>query len=289
MSAVSKINTSLEENTSMRRSRQFTRKLPAIIQSEQKLQASSNSSHNVLIPQPESSTANDVDPGDERRTQAASPQASSLEYTCLKPDSNQIRILFVDGISTDSNKSWMSFTLKTVDFAARVSLTKQPSCSPCYPYWDGSEQSKKITASMEQELGSPIPAPPPPVLVADEDLNDHVQTYLPPYLTAAKTRFHWGDYYAMSYVWGGSREGYSIIINDCLFPVRENLYLLLSELWLRHSYEMFETGYWIDAICINQQDLEERAREVKKMKMICSEALEVRAWLTKHTVVSSTH
>jgi len=61
-------------------------------------------------------------------------------------------------------------------------------------------------------------------------------------------------------------------VDDCEFPVTRNLFVILQQLWVSHPPGL---GIWIDAVCINQQDIEERACEVKKMKVIYSEALMV--------------
>jgi hypothetical protein len=92
-------------------------------------------------------------------------------------------------------------------------------------------------------------------------------------------RFNWGDYIALSYVWGNPRKTREIFVNGNRFAVGENLYLALRK--LQSSFEVRERRLkiWIDAICINQSDLNERAQEVKKMDMIYSEALAVRAWI----------
>jgi len=36
---------------------------------------------------------------------------------------------------------------------------------------------------------------------------------------------------------------------------------------------------WVDALCINQEDLEERSRQVLRMNEIYSQAYEIAAWL----------
>ena len=68
-------------------------------------------------------------------------------------------------------------------------------------------------------------------------------------------------------------------MNGNRFAVGENLYLALR--MLQSSFEVRERRLkiWIDAICINQSDLNKRAQEVKRMDRIYSEALVVRAWI----------
>jgi hypothetical protein len=44
-------------------------------------------------------------------------------------------------------------------------------------------------------------------------------------------------------------------------------------------YEDKSRALWIDAICVNQQDLQERSQQVKRMAEIYSKATRVIAWL----------
>src|SRR6266702_7216892 len=62
-------------------------------------------------------------------------------------------------------------------------------------------------------------------------------------------------YEAVSYVWGGSDKPSSIFIGEHLFNVTINLHAALSHLRDRS----IERIIWVDAICINQKDLQERS------------------------------
>ncbi|KAG6354999.1 hypothetical protein INS49_004080 [Diaporthe citri] len=97
--------------------------------------------------------------------------------------------------------------------------------------------------------------------------------------TALDDRYNWGDFVALSYVWGDQTHKKTISLNGSRFEVGSNLHEAL--LSLRNSLEVKSRALkvWIDAICINQDDLQERATEVQKMELIYSEALVVRAWL----------
>jgi len=91
-------------------------------------------------------------------------------------------------------------------------------------------------------------------------------------------RFIWGDYAALSYVWGSPTDTRLIILNDREVPIQANLEVALRALSTRAE---FHGSYklWIDALCINQLDIQERSHQIGKMKMIYSEALSVVAWL----------
>lgn len=97
--------------------------------------------------------------------------------------------------------------------------------------------------------------------------------------TFSGNRYNWGDYIALSYVRGDQTHKKDIILNGSRFQVGFNLHNAL--LRLRNSSEIrsLKLKIWIDAICINQDDLDERATGVKKMVVVYSEALAVRAWL----------
>ena len=85
-------------------------------------------------------------------------------------------------------------------------------------------------------------------------------------------------YEALSYTWG--RSTYEpqpcIILNEnCNLPLTDNLYHALTRLRRsRRSRDM-----WIDAICINQSDTDERGHQVSFMGEVYREARQVCVWL----------
>ncbi len=82
-------------------------------------------------------------------------------------------------------------------------------------------------------------------------------------------------YEALSYAWGGLDKPLSIYIDNVKMPVTVNLHAALSH--LRDPF--FERILWVDAICINQEDLEERSHQVQLMAKIYSKANRVIVWL----------
>lgn len=82
-------------------------------------------------------------------------------------------------------------------------------------------------------------------------------------------------YAAISYVWGDPTNAVTISVDGRNQPVTTNLRDVLRR--VRHETE--ERIFWADAICINQDDLEERASQVKLMTSIFSTAQHVVAWL----------
>ncbi|KAK6221608.1 hypothetical protein LQW54_001380 [Pestalotiopsis sp. IQ-011] len=81
------------------------------------------------------------------------------------------------------------------------------------------------------------------------------------------------EYIALSYVWGDRSATTDILVNDVPFAVSLNLASALAEFHLHNLLCGVPDGrplrVWVDAICINQHDLDERARQVAFMGDIC--------------------
>ncbi|CAI6094545.1 unnamed protein product [Clonostachys chloroleuca] len=95
---------------------------------------------------------------------------------------------------------------------------------------------------------------------------------------AASCRFTWGDFAALSYVWGTSNKERHIVVNGITRRVTRNLDEALRRL-ARSDEFRGEYKIWIDAVCINQEDEQERAVQVRKMRQIYSSAWKVISWL----------
>lgn len=83
-------------------------------------------------------------------------------------------------------------------------------------------------------------------------------------------------YEALSYEWGSpTGNKYEIQLQGQPFLVRENLWLALQH--LRSSKRRV---FWIDAICVNQEDMSERSHQVGLMETIYTRATKVHvmAW-----------
>ncbi|KAH7333256.1 heterokaryon incompatibility protein-domain-containing protein [Rhexocercosporidium sp. MPI-PUGE-AT-0058] len=83
-----------------------------------------------------------------------------------------------------------------------------------------------------------------------------------------------GSYYALSYCWGDLRSKKKILINNTIVEVGHNLEAALQQLRSRGYIRI-----WIDALCINQNDDEERGLQIRNMRQIYSQALSVILWL----------
>jgi hypothetical protein len=84
-------------------------------------------------------------------------------------------------------------------------------------------------------------------------------------------------YCALSYCWGDQTNPICIKLNGCLFFVGVNLYLALRR--LRSLAGDVPAIYWVDAICIDQKNDEERGHQVSMMRNIYKGANEVSVWL----------
>lgn len=83
-------------------------------------------------------------------------------------------------------------------------------------------------------------------------------------------------YQAVSYTWGPKRPRYNIKVNGRNFRVRKNLYNFLRA----HTKASSESGcLWIDQLCINQKDKDEKSQQVQMMAHIYQSASMVISWL----------
>ncbi|KIM94396.1 hypothetical protein OIDMADRAFT_71339, partial [Oidiodendron maius Zn] len=84
-----------------------------------------------------------------------------------------------------------------------------------------------------------------------------------------------GEYEALSYTWGKPHPTTTLTCNGVSYGVTNNLYSALHHLRLpdRPRY------IWVDALCINQNDIPERNVQVREMIRIYSGAKRVVIWL----------
>lgn len=82
-------------------------------------------------------------------------------------------------------------------------------------------------------------------------------------------------YEALSYVWGNARDTSPTTLDRTPYHVTKNLECALRYLRYKESPRVL----WVDAICINQNDLDEKSEQVPIMGEIYSRATKVYAWL----------
>jgi len=90
-------------------------------------------------------------------------------------------------------------------------------------------------------------------------------------------------YIAVSYTWGPKdAQPLYITLNGEQHPVRENLYNLICFLYAKPTKMKEAFAYlWIDQVCIDQSNAEERNHCVRLMPQVYKTAIEVLQWLGK--------
>jgi Heterokaryon incompatibility protein (HET) len=83
----------------------------------------------------------------------------------------------------------------------------------------------------------------------------------------------------LSYVWGGTDDSVVIVVDDTSVSVTKSLEAALHHLRFKDRSRTL----WIDYICINQGDIEERNRQVANMGLIYEFAMSVLIWLGEAT------
>ncbi|KAF5635976.1 heterokaryon incompatibility protein [Fusarium sp. NRRL 52700] len=86
-----------------------------------------------------------------------------------------------------------------------------------------------------------------------------------------------GTYSALPYVWGDASEQKYILVNRVLF--RRNLHQALTQLRSNGVVEWL----WIDSLCIQQKNLDEKSYQVGLMGTIFGNAVRVYSWLGEGT------
>jgi len=84
-------------------------------------------------------------------------------------------------------------------------------------------------------------------------------------------------YEAVSYTWGDPNNTRTMTLNGKRFRITENLWASLAAMRLRSA----NRTVWVDAICINQADLEEKSYQVGLMAYIYERAARVLIWLAE--------
>ncbi|KAK9416825.1 putative Heterokaryon incompatibility protein-domain-containing protein [Seiridium unicorne] len=87
------------------------------------------------------------------------------------------------------------------------------------------------------------------------------------------------QYRALSYCWGDPKNLSTIICNGIRLEVTSNLATALHCLLRQGKTRSLPMNFWIDAICINQQNDGEKESQVMLMGEIFRQALEVIVWL----------
>ncbi|KAH8585799.1 heterokaryon incompatibility protein-domain-containing protein, partial [Bisporella sp. PMI_857] len=84
------------------------------------------------------------------------------------------------------------------------------------------------------------------------------------------------SFYALSYTWGSPQNPLEILLNGIKLQVRVNLFAALKAISLQLDAPVM---IWADALCINQNDSEEKGQQVEMMTDIYRTAKQTLIWL----------
>lgn len=87
------------------------------------------------------------------------------------------------------------------------------------------------------------------------------------------------SYQALSYVWGNANDTETILVNGQKFQATRNLVQALLHVGRGGLASSRRPSLWVDAICINQNDIPERNTQVSVMGTIYRNACDVLCWL----------
>ncbi|KAH7084175.1 heterokaryon incompatibility protein-domain-containing protein [Paraphoma chrysanthemicola] len=90
-------------------------------------------------------------------------------------------------------------------------------------------------------------------------------------------------YDALSYMWGDPAPVDEIFVDGGAIPLASNLSTALR--YIRNCKKPKPVRIWIDAICINQDDVREREQQVAMMRTVYSNAQTVRIWINEPNLV----
>lgn len=133
---------------------------------------------------------------------------------------------------------------------------------------------------------SPLPSLPNSIrllrLLSANQANDPIKCQLFTYsLTSPPRTSHL--YECLSYVWGDVKDKPLIEVDGAGLAITKNLHGALQRL----RDPALDRVLWVDAVCINQDNIAERAQQVQVMAMIYAYASKVVVWLGEEVEGSS--
>jgi hypothetical protein len=86
------------------------------------------------------------------------------------------------------------------------------------------------------------------------------------------------EYFALSYVWGDPAVTMPMVLNGIRHEVTANLHEALTHV-RKTNNRVEEWYYWVDALCINQADGDEKSKQIPRMRDIFTRTRRVIAWI----------
>ncbi|KAK8113351.1 hypothetical protein PG984_013877 [Apiospora sp. TS-2023a] len=208
-----------------------------------------------------------------------SPNPQKLSYAPLQP--GHIRLLTIDPPSNNEIGNGDSISCHTAHFDLNNFAAGWPTTDSKSRIWPGSERALyDYSSCFNRRLGRKIAQ-----LEHSEVPEQHSDAYTADPVGGSDGQSLSDMYITMSYAWGAPTPTRTIIVDGAEMEVTENLHALLTELrrsdWVRRGVQV-----WIDAICINQQDDDEKGHQVGMMRKIYEMSWQVVVWLgpaTEHT------
>jgi hypothetical protein len=91
-------------------------------------------------------------------------------------------------------------------------------------------------------------------------------------------------YAALSYPWGEPKFPRTMKVDKCTFNITENLYDALRQVtshWAHNRLRSLGKCFWIDAICIDQKNDQEKSQQIRLMRRIYEQAGSIFVWLSQ--------
>ncbi|KAI1774094.1 heterokaryon incompatibility protein-domain-containing protein [Hypoxylon cercidicola] len=201
-----------------------------------------------------------------------------MEYQPLDTSRNEIRVLVLQDPSETSSKSGLIEC--TIE---HVSLYEYSDQYRTFLQLDGFDKSFRFQSKIWEFITTykadveKYPGDPSKFLDSGTKNFSHNPVYRDGSFTSA-TVYSWGRLYALSYEWGDPTVTANIMVSGHRMAVTKNLHDALQDLlprWHRDTEETASARLWVDALCINQQDVQERNTQLQLMEQIYSTATSV--------------
>jgi hypothetical protein len=171
------------------------------------------------------------------------PHSQRYEHSSLDKDRKEIRLVQIKPDVDSTNP--IQLILKTAILAQH----------------DDANNSHQASLEEQESAGSANPT------TTESELGfEHIQTG--------------GSFVALSYAWGPETPLSDVHIEDSSgsgwLSVRQNLHDFLTT---RRDSSVYSPWFWIDQLCINQSDDQEKGHQVNQMSQIYSTAIQVEVWL----------